>query len=63
MDLKWLQEEDNQRLVTNGSYDRLEQAIMYMKNSKRSSFVESLKRWKAEDDAIEAIHKANFIFH
>ena len=58
-----MQDEKNQGLATDGSYDRLEQAIMFTKNSKQDAFEESVKRWQAEDDAMEAIRKANFIFH
>lgn len=51
-------DEKNQGLATDGSYDRLEQAIMFTKNSKQDAFEESVKRWQAEDDAMEAIRKA-----
>lgn len=35
---------------------RLEHAMMDAENSKKRAFEESVKRWRAEEDAMEAIH-------
>ncbi|KAK2992640.1 hypothetical protein RJ640_023950 [Escallonia rubra] len=41
-----------------GLYDQLEQAMVEAENSKREAFEESIRRRKAEKDAIEAIRRA-----
>ncbi|KAF8380225.1 hypothetical protein HHK36_027707 [Tetracentron sinense] len=51
----FLQEEG---IVNDELYDQLEQAMTEAENSKREAFEESVRRRKAEKDAIEAIRKA-----
>lgn len=41
-------------------YDQLEQAIAEAENSKREAFEESIRRRKAEKEAIEAIRRVQF---
>lgn len=41
-------------------YDQLEQAMAEAANSEREAFEESIRRRKAEKDAIEAKRRVNF---
>ncbi|KAM7272956.1 hypothetical protein ACFE04_027620 [Oxalis oulophora] len=52
------QEEKSEELITGETYSRLEQAIINSKDSKRRTFEAVVKRWKEEDDAMEANCKA-----
>lgn len=64
MQLLWsvlLQEEKNRGLTTENTCYILEQAILDAKDSKQKAFEEAVKRWKEEDDAMEAKCKAKFI--
>lgn len=56
----WLAEEEEkaQAQVVIGSYSRIEQAIQDAKSSKQKEFDETVKRWKEEDNAMEARCKA-----
>lgn len=41
---------------------RLEHAMMDAENSKQRAFEESVKRWRAEEDAMEATRMVNLTF-
>lgn len=56
-----LQEEEDQGQATIEYYSRLEEAMRDAKSSKRKEVEEAVKRWKEEDNAVEARCKANFI--
>jgi hypothetical protein len=56
-----LQEEEDHGQATIEYYSRLEEAITDAKSSKRTEVEETVKRWKEEDNAVEARCKANFI--
>ncbi|KAK4571569.1 hypothetical protein RGQ29_030119 [Quercus rubra] len=56
------EEENSQGQEAIGFYSRLEQVIRDAKSSKHREFEEVVKRWKEEDNAMEARCKANFIF-
>lgn len=43
-------------------YDQLEQAMTEAENAKRDAFEESIRRRKAEKDAIDAKRRVNFTF-
>lgn len=45
-------------LSSSDLHDKLEYATTEAENSKQKAFEESIRRWKAEEDAKEAIHKA-----
>uniref|UniRef100_A0A5B6Z697 RING-type E3 ubiquitin transferase n=1 Tax=Davidia involucrata TaxID=16924 RepID=A0A5B6Z697_DAVIN len=53
-----LLEEKSQGDATCEIYDKLEHAMLDAENPKRKGFEESVRRWKAEEDAMEAIHGA-----
>lgn len=62
VDGSWIvQEEEDQGQATIEYYSRLEEAIRDAKSSKRKEVEEAVKRWKEEDNAVEARCKANFI--
>lgn len=46
------------RKVSSDERSKLEHARMYAENSKQRAFEESVKRWRAEEDAMEAIRMA-----
>ncbi|KAI3757651.1 hypothetical protein L6452_05194 [Arctium lappa] len=50
--------EGPQALSSSDLHDKLEYATTEAENSKQKAFEESIRRWKAEEDAKEAIHKA-----
>ncbi|XP_024971580.1 U-box domain-containing protein 33-like isoform X2 [Cynara cardunculus var. scolymus] len=50
--------EGPQGLSSSDLLDKLEYATTEAENSKQKAFEESIRRWKAEEDAKEAIHKA-----
>ncbi|KAJ9139873.1 hypothetical protein P3X46_030566 [Hevea brasiliensis] len=52
------EEENSQGLTTENASHRLELAILDAKDSKQKAFGEAVKRWKEEDDAMEAKCKA-----
>lgn len=56
-----MQEEEDHGQATIEYYSRLEEAITDAKSSKRTEVEETVKRWKEEDNAVEARCKANFI--
>lgn len=56
-----MQEEEDQGQATIEYYSRLEEAMRDAKSSKRKEVEEAVKRWKEEDNAVEARCKANFI--
>ncbi|XP_059667103.1 U-box domain-containing protein 32 isoform X2 [Cornus florida] len=53
-----LLEEKSQEKAACEIYDKLEHAMLDAENSKQKAFEESVRRWKAEEDAMEAMHKA-----
>ncbi|XP_060203662.1 U-box domain-containing protein 32 [Lycium barbarum] len=53
-----LEEESFLRKVSSDERSRLEHAMMDAENSKQRAFEESVKRWRAEEDAMEAIRMA-----
>lgn len=53
-----IQEQRSIGQATPDTYDRLEQAKLDAETSRHAAFEESVKRWKAEEDAMEAISKA-----
>lgn len=57
-----MQEEKTQTQTTEETCSRLEQAIMDTKDSKQKALVEAVKRWKEEDNVMEAKCKAKFLF-
>lgn len=56
------QEVKTEVLETSEIVDRLPQAMVDAKISVREAFEESVKRWKAEEDAMDAIHKVKDFF-
>ena len=44
-------------------YDQLEQAMAEAENSRREAFEESMRRRKAEKDAIDAVRRVNFLLN
>nr|XP_043617935.1 U-box domain-containing protein 33-like isoform X2 [Erigeron canadensis] len=50
--------EGPKRLSSSELQDKLEHATTDAENSKQIAFEESIKRWRAEEDAKEALHKA-----
>ncbi|WOG82264.1 hypothetical protein DCAR_0101427 [Daucus carota subsp. sativus] len=53
----WL-EERPQGQGTSDLYHKIEHATILAEKSKQAAFKESIKRWNAEEDAREALHKA-----
>lgn len=53
-----LEEGSFQRKASSDERSRLEHAMLDAENSKQRAFEESVKRWKAEEDAMEANHMA-----
>ncbi|KAM7491604.1 hypothetical protein LguiA_034525 [Lonicera macranthoides] len=53
-----LLEERSQGQTTPNLYHKLEQAMIDAENAKKKTFEESMTRWRAEEDAVEALHKA-----
>lgn len=49
--------------ASNDERSRVEQAMMDAENSKQRALEESVKRWRAEEDAREAISMVNLPFH
>ena len=43
-------------------YDQLEQAMGEAENARRDAYQETIRRGKAEKEAIEAIRKVTFLF-
>lgn len=58
-----MQEEGSfQRKASSDERSRLEHAMLDAENSKQRAFEESVKRWKVEEDAMEANHMVNLAF-
>ncbi|PRQ60125.1 putative protein kinase RLK-Pelle-RLCK-IXb family [Rosa chinensis] len=49
---------DEEEKAAGGSYDKVTQAILDRKNSNQMEFEDTARRWKVEDDAMEAKCKA-----
>lgn len=53
-----LMEEKSQGQSSGNLHDKLDHAIIDAENSKQKAFQEAVKRWKAEEDAMDALHEA-----
>ncbi|KAB5532473.1 hypothetical protein DKX38_019143 [Salix brachista] len=60
--MAWHEEEKTQTQTTEETCSRLEQVIIDAKDSKKKVLVEAVKRWKEEDNVMEAKCKAIFLF-
>lgn len=56
-----LQEERTQGSEGHDIHYRLEQALIDVKNSRKKEFEEAIKRWKEEDNALDAKQKASLL--
>lgn len=55
-------QEKPQELSSSELHDKLEYAKTDAENSKQKAFEESIRRWRAEEDAKDILHKVNLNF-